>query len=113
MAADNKTAHLKPSTIASCAVIIACELFNISPGNNRILLMKEITKDNLCKVLPLICEVVIDYVQLFTNGGRNKTYNIINIIFDKKRYGKLTSYFYSKLPKLLGFYEDLTEKSEK
>ncbi|CEF67539.1 Cyclin, N-terminal domain and Cyclin-like domain-containing protein [Strongyloides ratti] len=113
VAADNKTAHLKPSTIASCAVIIACELFNISPGNNRILLMKEITKDNLCKVLPLICEVVIDYVQLFTNGGRNKTYNIINIIFDKKRYGKLTSYFYSKLPKLLGFYEDLTEKSEK
>uniref|UniRef100_A0A0K0EJY5 Cyclin N-terminal domain-containing protein n=1 Tax=Strongyloides stercoralis TaxID=6248 RepID=A0A0K0EJY5_STRER len=108
-AADNKTAHLKPSTIASCAVIITCELLNISPGNQRLLLMKEVTENGLQKFLPLICQVVIDYLQLFINAERDQKSNTINIIFDKKRYNRSTKYLYSKLPQLIGFYEDLVE----
>uniref|UniRef100_A0A0N5BZQ2 CYCLIN domain-containing protein n=1 Tax=Strongyloides papillosus TaxID=174720 RepID=A0A0N5BZQ2_STREA len=112
VAADYRTAHIRPSTIASCAIIIASEIFNIALGNKCLSLIKKITKDDFSKILPEICKVVIDTLSAFTNSETNRKSNEINSTFDKKKYDKSTRYFYTKLPQLIGFYEDIIGKSE-
>uniref|UniRef100_A0A0N5A5L7 CYCLIN domain-containing protein n=1 Tax=Parastrongyloides trichosuri TaxID=131310 RepID=A0A0N5A5L7_PARTI len=114
VAADNSTAHLKPSLVASCAVIIACEIFNIKPDSDRLHLMRNISGNDFDKFLPIVCEVIINNINSYIppSNDVNIKNNGINATFDRSKFLKATRYLNSRVTQLVGFLETLHGKCE-